>query len=219
MIMPFENSGPDARQHDLAAEVTREVTNHILKGADGPVISGMAAEAYQAKPIDPRVIGREHGRAFRANRQAYAGRTGGSGLQPSYVRPQVAVQSGDGSSTCRMVRLTLPTLAQVIYESTWQKTVDLEAWHAVHDHPDNLDKRDLILIVLSTPLWSPTKANYLEKLSLVDRALALDRNYLRGFERRARAYSSNSFCWATPRTSVAASVTVSRSRRAAAKRS
>jgi tetratricopeptide (TPR) repeat protein len=80
----------------------------------------------------------------------------------------------------------LPTIAQVIYESTWQRSVDLEAWHAVQDHPDDLDKRDLILIALSTPLWSPTKANYLEKLSLVDRALALDPNYLRGWERRAR---------------------------------
>jgi TolB-like protein len=183
--MPFENSGPDARRDDLAADITREVTNHILKGADGPVIAGMAAEAYQGKPIDPRAIGCEHDVHFvlTGNARREDGRlivtavlceTAGGG--PVWGR-QLDVPDGPDA---------LPTLAQVIYENAWQKSVDLEAWHAVHDHPDHLDKRDLILIALSTPLWSPTKANYLEKLSLVDRALALDPNYLRAFERRAR---------------------------------
>jgi len=59
-VLPFENSGPDARRSDLAADITSEVANHVLNGADGPVIAGTAAQAYQGKPVDRRAIGSEH---------------------------------------------------------------------------------------------------------------------------------------------------------------
>jgi DNA-binding winged helix-turn-helix (wHTH) protein/TolB-like protein len=145
MIMPFENSGDDDAKDALAAQVTREVTNRILSAPDGAVIAGMAAEAYQAKPIDPRAIGREHDVHFVL--------TGNAGRHEGRLIVAAVLYECAGGGPVWGRQLDAPddlnglkTIAQVIYESTWQKRVDVEAWHAVHNHPDHLDKRDLILI-------------------------------------------------------------------------
>jgi tetratricopeptide (TPR) repeat protein len=83
----------------------------------------------------------------------------------------------------------LTTIGQVIYENWWQTSTDMEAWHAAHNHPNNLDKRDLLFMALTTRLSTPTKANYLERMSFIDRAVALDPNFFPGLERRARLHA------------------------------
>ena len=96
------------------------MTNHILKGADGPVITGMAAKAYQAKPIDPRAIGREHDVHFVLTDSV---RRQDRRLMVTAVLRETA---GGAAVWGRELDVpdgpdALPTLAQVIYESTWQK--------------------------------------------------------------------------------------------------
>ena len=83
----------------------------------------------------------------------------------------------------------LTTLVQKIYEGYWQASLDVEADRALHDHPDRLDKRDLMNAALSTRLTAVTKEHFLEKMSLVDRVLAIDPVDFQGLERQARFHA------------------------------
>jgi tetratricopeptide (TPR) repeat protein len=83
----------------------------------------------------------------------------------------------------------LTAIEQVIYESFWQTAVDVEAYRAMRDHPDELDERDLLLVALSTALSAPTKANDLAKIALLERALALNPDGFLALERRARLHA------------------------------
>jgi len=83
----------------------------------------------------------------------------------------------------------LATVVQKIYEGYWQTSVDVEAYRAMHDHPDRLDKRDLMNVALSTRLSAQTKEHSLEKMSLVDRVLAIDPDDFQGLERKARLHA------------------------------
>jgi hypothetical protein len=76
-------------------------------------------------------------------------------------------------------------IAQVLYETFWQASVDEEATRATREHPNSLDKRDLLFAALSTRLSAPSKAHWLEKIALIERALALDPNYFLALERQA----------------------------------
>jgi DNA-binding winged helix-turn-helix (wHTH) protein/TolB-like protein len=183
IIFPFEDSGGYAGPDSPAAEITREVTARVVRGQTGPVVTGATD-----KPTGLRAVGLQHDVHFvlTGNAQHQDGRLivaanlyeTASG-QPVWGR-QFDVPDGQGALT---------TIAQVIYENWWQASVDVEAWHAAHDHPDHLDKRDLLLMALATPLGTPTKAHYLERMSLVGRALALDPNYFVGLERQARLHA------------------------------
>ena len=42
------------------------------------------------------------------------------------------------------------TVVQHIYESFWQETIDAEGTRAMREHPDSLDKRDLMSAALAT---------------------------------------------------------------------
>jgi DNA-binding winged helix-turn-helix (wHTH) protein/TolB-like protein len=198
MIFPFENSSGDASQDGLAAEITRHVTERIARGTEGPVIAGMATGRSKGSPPDLHAIRYEHlvhfaltGSARRQNGHLIVSAIlyDTAEAQPALER-QVDLPDGPEALT---------TIGQVIYETWWQGSVDGEAWFAAKDHPDSLDKRDLYLMALATPLQQPTMANYQQRLLLVDRALAMDPNYFVGLGRRARlraelvltGYSSN----------------------------
>jgi hypothetical protein len=49
---------------------------------------------------------------------------------------------------------------------------------AMREHPDSLDKRDLMFAAKATSLRPPTKPNLLARIALNERALALDPNYV-----------------------------------------
>lgn len=188
IILPFQNSSGDAAQDSLAAEITRGLTARLARTPDGPVISGTAAEAYQGKPVDSGAIGRERGVHFALTGNAR--REGGHLIVSAFM-----YETADGSALWSR-QFDVPDgpdepahIAQAVYANYWQKSVDLEAWHAEHDHPGHLDKRDLILMALSTSLQTPTREHYLTRLSLMDRALALDPNNLVGLERQARLHA------------------------------
>jgi DNA-binding winged helix-turn-helix (wHTH) protein/TolB-like protein len=187
-IFPFVNSSGDAAQDSLAAEITRHLTERITRGREGPVIAGPTASMSLGGLSDLNAVGREHNVHF-----ALAGdaRWQDGHLVVSAALydtaegravwgQQVDVPDGPGALT---------TIGQVIYENWWQTSTDMEAWHAAHDHPYNLDKRDLLMMALTTPLSAPTKANYLERMSFIDRALTLDPNFFLGLERRARLHA------------------------------
>ncbi len=187
IVLPFENSSGNPAQDELAARLTREVTNIIARSDDMPTIPEMTAAAYRGKAGDLRAIGRQHDVHFAlvgtARRQEGrvivsavmyeigAGRTVWSSL----------LDRADGPGA-------LTEIVQVIYENYRQTSIDVETRHAMHDHPDRLDRRDLLMAALSTRLAVPAKADYLERMSLIDRALTLDPNDMAGLERQARLH-------------------------------
>jgi DNA-binding winged helix-turn-helix (wHTH) protein/tetratricopeptide (TPR) repeat protein len=188
IIFSFENSSGDAAQDSLAAEITRHLTDRIARGGNGPVITGMAAGVSQGGLPDLYAIGREHNVHFAL--------AGDAKRQDGRLIVSVALYDTAEARVVWGQQVNVPddpgaltTVGQVIYENWWQASVDAEARHAARNHPNRLDKRDLLLMALATPLTTPTKANYLQRLSLVDRALAQDPIYFPGLERRARLHA------------------------------
>jgi TolB-like protein len=59
-VLPFQNSSGDPAQDDLAAALTREVTERIATDPDVPTVPVITAAVYHGKPVDRRVIGRDH---------------------------------------------------------------------------------------------------------------------------------------------------------------
>jgi DNA-binding winged helix-turn-helix (wHTH) protein/TolB-like protein len=185
IIFPFQNSSGDAAQDALAAEITRLLTEQITRSGEGPVIAGTTATVFHGGLPDLYAIGREHNVHFAL--------AGDARRQDGRLIVSAALYDTAETRAVWGQQLDVPddpsaltTIRQVIYENWWQASVDAEAEHAARGHPDRLDKRDLLLMALQTPLGAPTKANYLQRLSLVDRALAQDPNDLLCLERRAR---------------------------------
>jgi len=187
IVLPFENSSGDPAQDAVAVALTSDLTDRLALGHH-PVVPAMTASAYRGKPVDLQELGRKYDVHFalvgnvrqRAGRlvssaTAYAIATG----QPIWSR-QFDQPDGPG---------VLITITQRIYEGYWQASLDVEVDRAMRDHPDRLDKRDLVNALLSTRLTARTKQHYLEKMSLVERALALDPNDLEGLERKARLHA------------------------------
>jgi adenylate cyclase len=67
-----------------------------------------------------------------------------------------------------------------------QVTIDAEVARAMHEHPNDLDKRDLMFAQDATPLQHLSKANILAKIVLIERALALDPDYVWALREMAR---------------------------------
>jgi TolB-like protein len=57
IVLPFENSSGDPAQDGLAAALTRDLTDRISLGGDGPVVPGMTASAYRGRAADLQAIG------------------------------------------------------------------------------------------------------------------------------------------------------------------
>jgi DNA-binding winged helix-turn-helix (wHTH) protein/TolB-like protein len=188
IVLPFENSSGDPAQDDLAAGLTRDLTDRIAFGRDGPVVPAVTASAYRGKSVDLQAIGHKYDVHFAlvgsVRRQAGRMIVSASVYDVAEGQPlwshQFDLPDGPGALT---------PVVQRIYESYWQTSVDVEANRAMHDHPDRLDKRDLLHVALSTRLATPTKGHYLEKMSLVDRVLAIDPNDRYGLERQARLHA------------------------------
>jgi class 3 adenylate cyclase/tetratricopeptide (TPR) repeat protein len=185
IVLPFENSSDDAHQDSLAAFITREVTDIIARNSDFPLVPAVTAAAYRGQTLDLRAIGRDHNVHYaltgHARRQAGRLTVAATLYDTADVRQVWSRQfdSPDGPDTQNAI-------IQGIYSGVWQTTVDEEAARANREHPDNLDKRDLMLVALASPLVPPSKANFLAKIALTERALALDPNYLLALQFEAR---------------------------------
>ena len=188
IVLPFENNSGDPGQDGLAESITNTVTDLIARSGDMPAVPEATAASYRGKPLDLHQIGRKFGVHFAI--------IGSAHRQEGHLIVSVAVYD---ISTGRSVfgRLldrpdgprAIAEIAQIIYESYWQMSLDVEVAYALRTHPDHMDARDLIMESRSTPLETLTKAHYLERASLVDRALALDPDNLIGLEQRSRAHA------------------------------
>jgi adenylate cyclase len=187
IVLPFENSSGDPAQDPLARALTRDLTDLIALDRL-PVVPAVTASMYRGKSVDLRSIGRQFDVHFAL--------VGNVGRRAGHVISSASVYDIADGQPIWSRHFDLPdgpsvraTVAQRIFEGLWQTTVDEEAHRAKHDHPDRLDKRDLLNLSYSTSLSAPTKEHYLERISLVERALAIDPNDLRGLERQARLHT------------------------------
>jgi class 3 adenylate cyclase/TolB-like protein/Tfp pilus assembly protein PilF len=188
IVLPFENSSGDPAQDGVSAAITRELTDHLARRHDGPVIPATVAAAYRGKMVDPSAIGRQHDVHFALVGSA---RRQDGRLIVSAIVYETA--SGRMVWSRQFDRQDGPdaqeAIAQSIYESFWQVSVDEEVERAMREHPNSLDARDLMFAALSTRLMTPTKAHAAEQIALIDRALVLDPNNFPALERQARWYS------------------------------
>jgi DNA-binding winged helix-turn-helix (wHTH) protein/TolB-like protein/tetratricopeptide (TPR) repeat protein len=187
IVLPFENSSGDPAQDDVAARLTRDLTDRIAQGSI-PVVPAVTATAYRGKSVDLQTIGHQYNVHFVVvgNVRRQAGHVVSSANaydvaegQPIWSR-QLDVPDGPG---------VLAAVVQKIYEGYWQASLDVEVARAMRDHPDRLDKRDLMNASLSTRLSALTKEHYLEKMSLAERALKIDPDDLQALERQARFHA------------------------------
>jgi class 3 adenylate cyclase/TolB-like protein len=189
IVLPFENSSGDPVQDGVAAAITRELTEHLARGGDGPVIPATTAAAYRGKAVDLGAIGRQHDVHF-----ALVGSARRQDGRLIVSATMYDAASGRTMWARQFDRLDGPNeqeaIVHSIYESFWQVSVTEEAERARREHPNSLDFRDLINAEQSTRLSTPTKAHIDERIALIERALALEPNRLLALEQQARFRSA-----------------------------
>src|SRR5215469_13178486 len=62
---------------------------------------------------------------------------------------------GDGVNVAARLEALCEPGGVRIYGNVWQASIDAEAARAMHEHPDNLDQRDLVNAYLRTSLSAP----------------------------------------------------------------
>jgi DNA-binding winged helix-turn-helix (wHTH) protein/TolB-like protein/Flp pilus assembly protein TadD len=189
IVVPFENSSGIAEQDAVAAAITYELTDHLARRHDGPVIPATVVAAHGGKMVDPSAVGRQYGVHFVlvGNARRQDGRLIASAIVYETAGGQRVwsrqFDRQDGPDTQEAI-------VQSIYESFFQVSVDEEGERAMREHPNSLDARDLILAALSTRLATETKAHIDEKIALIERALTFEPNNFKALERQARLRSA-----------------------------
>ena len=140
-----------------------------------PLIPPGTASAYRGKTLDLHAIGRDHDVHFAltGNARRQDGRliVSATLYETADVRP-VWSQRFDHPDRPDV----WDSITAGIVGSIRQTMMNAEAARAKRDHPDSLDKRDLMFATVS--LGSVSKADLLAKIALNERALALDPNYV-----------------------------------------
>jgi adenylate cyclase len=188
IVLPFENSSGDPAQDNLAAALTREVTERIATDPTTPIVPAMTAAAYRGKAVDLRAIGREH--------KVHFVLTGNARKAGGHLIVSASMYEPDTERTIwsqQFVQADRPDatdgIAQSIATGLEQASTDAEAARAAREHPDDMDKRDLMVAASATPLQQITRQAYLSRLSLIQRAMALDPNYVLALRTEGRVYA------------------------------
>ncbi len=188
-MLTFENSSGDPAQDALAARVTRDLTDTIAGYRNDPLVPVATAAAYRGRPIDLRAIGREHDVhfAFTGNARREDGRliVTATMYDTSDVRPLWS-RTFDVADRPDEWKLVIINIAGSYY----QISVNAEVERARREHPNHLDKRDFLLAALATRMTGGSKANTLAQISLIQRALALDPDYVEALRELARKYAN-----------------------------
>ena len=175
IVLPFENSSGDPTQDNAAAAVTRDVQDRIAEDNTIPLIPPGTASAYRGKALDLHAIGRDHDVHFAltGNARRQDGRliVSATLYETAEVRPVWSQRFDHPDSPDGWNSITAGIVGSI---GTAMMTA--EAARATRDHPDSLDKRDLMFATAS--LGQGSKADLLARIALNERALALDPNYV-----------------------------------------
>ena len=177
IVLPFENSSGDPAQDGVAAGITRDVTDQLAKNPYTPLIPAATAAIYRGKTIDLHKIGRDH--------KVHFALTGNARRQDGRLIVSAALYETDNDRPIWSLQFDRAdssdqrkSIVHHITDGSRQAATDAEVARAMREHPNSLDKRDLLLAAGTSSLYANTKKNYLAVLSLLDRALALDPDYV-----------------------------------------
>jgi DNA-binding winged helix-turn-helix (wHTH) protein/TolB-like protein len=189
ILLPFENSSGDPSQDGIAAGITRDVMDQIGEDHSVPLVPAATATAYRGKSLDLRAIGRDHNVHFALTGNA---RREGTRLIVSATLYETDDERPLWSQ--RFDRQDRPDawngIVVAIDTNFEQTTMDAEVARATREHPDSLDKRDLMFAAETSSLSQISKENYLASIALIDRALAIDPNYVWALRTSARAHAN-----------------------------
>jgi len=188
IVLPFENSSGDPAQDALAADLTREVTDRIASDTGVPIVPSVTAVAYRGKTLSLPTIARDHNVHFVL--------TGNARRRDGHLIVSASLFETDSERAVwsqQYDRADRPQgfngIIQAIAVAFDQASTDAEAARAAREHPDDLDKRDLMFAAFATPLQQITKQAYLARIALIQRALALDPNYVGALRAEGRVYA------------------------------
>ena len=177
IVLPFENSSGDPTQDSAAAAVTRDVQDRIAEDGTMPLIPAGTASAYQGKTLDLHAIGRDHDVHFAltGNARRQDGRliVSATLYETADIRPVWSQRFDRPDSPDAWDSITAG-----IVNSIDQAMMGAEAARATRDHPDSLDKRDLMFGTQASSLAQDPKTDLLARIAHCERALALDPNYV-----------------------------------------
>jgi adenylate cyclase len=175
IVLPFENSSGDPTQDNTAAAITRDVQDRVAEDSSMPLIPAGTASAYRGKTLDLHAIGRDHDVHFAL--------TGNARRQDGRLIVSASLYETADVRAVWSQRFDRPdspdlwdSITASIVRSIDLAMMDAEATRATREHPDSLDKRDLMFATLASSLGS--KTDLLAKIALNERALALDPNYV-----------------------------------------
>ncbi len=188
IVLPFENSSGDPNQDSIAAGITRDLTDRFARSPGVPVIPAATAAVYRGKTVDLQTLGRDHNVHFAL--------TGSALRRDGRLIVSATLYEADSGRTLWSQRFDRPDNSDElngVIGQIWaycaQASVDAEVARAKREHPESLDKRDLILAESASSLASPSKENYLAEIALVERALAIDPDYLGALEEKANLHT------------------------------
>jgi DNA-binding winged helix-turn-helix (wHTH) protein/TolB-like protein len=189
IVLSFENRSTSPVQDDVAASVTREVTDIFALDKSVPSIPAAVAAEYNGKGIDLRRIGREHDVHFAL--------LGNSRQQDGRLIVSATLYETDHGNQIWGQRFERTDgleagawmIASLIHQNVDQATTDEEVRSALRDHPGQLDKRDLMLAAYASDKLQNSKPGIQAQIALIDRALALDPNYLWALRAKGRRHA------------------------------
>jgi class 3 adenylate cyclase/TolB-like protein/tetratricopeptide (TPR) repeat protein len=187
IVLPFENSSGDPSQDDLAAGITRDVTDRVAREAVWPVIPAAAAANYRGKTVNLQTVGRDHNVHFAL--------TGSARRQDGRLIVSATMYETDSDKTLWSMRFDRPDNSDErngVIEHIWNNyihaAIEAEVARAMREHPDNLDKRDLMLAYNANTFSSPSKENDLKSIALIERALAIDPDFVDALVEKAQMH-------------------------------
>jgi TolB-like protein/predicted Zn-dependent protease len=191
-VLPFENGSGDPAQDGVAAGITRDVIDQLARSSENRLVADEAAlipaatsALYRGKTIDLHKIGRDHKVHFAlaGNARHQDGRliVSAALYETDNDRPIWSQQFDRADSSDQR-----KSIVEHITDGLGQAAIDAEVARAMREHPNSLDKRDLYLEAEASSLYASTKKNYLAALALLDRALALDPDYVPALAKKAQ---------------------------------
>jgi class 3 adenylate cyclase/TolB-like protein len=190
IVLPFENSSGDPRQDDLAAAITRDATDRLARTPNQTlsVIPATTAASYRGKTVNLQTVGRDHNVHFAI--------TGSARRQDGRLIVSATLYEIDSDKALWSQQFDRPDnsdelkgIISQIRNNFLQAADDAEVARAMREHPDNLDKRDLMLAYASSSLATESKENILKSIALLERALALDPDYVNALVEKANNYT------------------------------
>ena len=188
IVLPFENSSGDTAQDGIAAGITRDVMDRFAQ-FQVPLIPAATSAVYRGKTVDLHKVGREHNVHFAL--------TGNARRQDGRLIVSATLYAIDDDRAIWSQRFDRPdrgdewdSIVEHIAGGTNQASIDAEVARAQREHPNSLDKRDLLLASRSSSLSAGTKQNLLARIALIERALALDPDYVLALVRKAQWFSA-----------------------------